>query len=278
MAELTQTPANVVSGSGVKKKWLKRAIAGAAITAGMPIYVDADGLLQPSRGNSAIASACNGIALNGAASGQYCNYQTEGNINLGATLVIGVPYYVSDATAGKIRPDLGAGDYSTFLGIADATNNLYLKPQASGVALGTVTSGDLSITVANVLPGSGATIASGFAGGTITRGDTVRVGPDDTLVRRASNNGFATPLEDEVAGIALNDASSGQPVDYQTDGQITIGGTMIVGETYFIDADPGHLIPLQDVVELDSLVSKVGMAISASILELDIYNSGAAVH
>lgn len=134
MAELSQTPANVVSGSGVKKAWKKRGTAGASITAGMPIYEDDNGLMQPSRGNSATAAQCDGIALNGADNGQYVNYQTQGNIDLGATLVIGLPYYVSDATAGKIRPDLGAGDFSTFLGIADAADNLYLEPQEAGVA------------------------------------------------------------------------------------------------------------------------------------------------
>lgn len=136
---------------------------------------------------------------------------------------------------------------------------------------------DLAITEANVLPGTGAKVSSGFAGGTVTRGDAVTLDADG-LVIRATNDFIQVPLKDDVKGIALNDASTGQPIDYQTEGQITIGGTMVVGETYFLSADSGKIMPLGDVVELDSLVVKIGMAISATVMALKIYRSGAGVH
>lgn len=133
MAELSQTAANVI-GTGTQK----RGISGASITAGMPVYVDADddNKLKICQADAAGTANCDGIALNTASAGQPIAYQTRGPIDLGATVAVGTPYVVSDATAGKIRPhaDLGTGDYVTILGVATAANSLALDIQNSATA------------------------------------------------------------------------------------------------------------------------------------------------
>lgn len=133
MSELVQTAGSVI-GTGT----IKRGTAGATITAGMPVYRDADDgrALKACQGDAAGTANCDGIALNGAADGQPLAYQTTGPINLGATLTVGETYVVSDATAGKIRPigDLGTGDYVTIVGVATTTSNLALDIENSATA------------------------------------------------------------------------------------------------------------------------------------------------
>jgi hypothetical protein len=132
MAELSQTAANVLGTAH------DHVTAGATITAGMPVYADtADANeYKASMANALATAKCNGIALNGASNGQPLTIQRSGEINLGATLVVGETYVVSDATAGKIRPlaDLGAADYPVILGVAKTASILKLSINAPGIA------------------------------------------------------------------------------------------------------------------------------------------------
>jgi hypothetical protein len=136
MAALTQTAANVVSGSGTVRK--TTGVAGGTITAGMPVYKDLTDTskLKAARANAAVTAVCAGIALTGSASGQPIVYQSTGNINLGATLAVGETYVVSDAVAGQIVPigDLGSGDFVCILGVATSTSILALDIHVAGVA------------------------------------------------------------------------------------------------------------------------------------------------
>jgi hypothetical protein len=134
VADLTVTAANVKQGTGAV---LRYGTLGGAVTAGQPVYKKAsDQLFYATDANlSAEAAAAAGIALNGGAAGQPLTYQTDGGIDLGATLVVGEVYVVS-ATTGGIAPagDLASGWFTTVLGIATATNNLAMKVQSGGVA------------------------------------------------------------------------------------------------------------------------------------------------
>lgn len=106
---------------------------------------------------------------------------------------------------------------------------------------------DLSVTAANVLPGAGAQVESGMAGGTITAGKSVYKAADGSIV--AADAASATLAARQPVGIALNGASLGQPVDYmKLGGEITIGATMTAGVTYYQSgAVAGNLCPLADV-------------------------------
>jgi len=134
MADLTITAANVLSG---KRPGLKSGNAGEALAAGKVVYLDAvtnTYKLADSNGAPALR-AVEGIAMNGAATGQPVVVQTDGDITIGATLAPGVAYYLSD-TPGGICPaaDVGTGEYVVLLGLAKSTTVLGLDIQASGTA------------------------------------------------------------------------------------------------------------------------------------------------
>lgn len=117
----------------------ERGTAGATVTAGQPVYVDAaDGnSLKPADANaSATTAAAVGIALHAALDGQPLEYITAGPLALGAILTQGL-WYVVSATAGGICPtaDLASTHFSTLLGYAHSTSVLVVVVKASGVAL-----------------------------------------------------------------------------------------------------------------------------------------------
>lgn len=135
MADLTITAANVVKGSDAT---IEQGTAGATITAGQVVYKDANGKYQLADSNSATAAARSprGIALNDASANQPMAILRSGDITIGATLTAGVAYYLSD-TPGGICPvaDVGSGEYSVIIGIAESTSVLAVRIQESGVAL-----------------------------------------------------------------------------------------------------------------------------------------------
>lgn len=136
MADISITAASVVAGANARTE---QGTAGAAITAGQVLYKDAAaGTWKLADSNSATAAARSpdGIALNGAASGQPLQVLTGGDVTIGATLTAGVAYYLSD-TPGGICPvaDVGSGEYSTIIGIAESTTVLNVQFHESGVAL-----------------------------------------------------------------------------------------------------------------------------------------------
>ena len=84
----------------------------------------------------------------------------------------------------------------------------------------------LSITAAQVLKSTGAPVESGTAAATITAGQALyKDSADDTfdLCDNDATNVAADGDIDNFYGIALNGASSGQPLDVQTGGNITMG-------------------------------------------------------
>lgn len=135
MADLSITAANVVAGSGARRT---TGTAGATITAGQAVYLDAsDSKYKLADNNSATAAvrSPDGIALHGAANGQPLTILTSGPVTIGATLTAGATYYLSD-TPGGIAPaaDLATGEYATIIGIATSTTVLDVDIHESGVA------------------------------------------------------------------------------------------------------------------------------------------------
>jgi len=124
MADVSQTATSVEPVSGTPKT----GTAGASIVPGNVIYLDADTSkykLADADASAAQAAAV-GIATSYATDGSSVHFLGRGSIiDVGGTLVKGMPYFVS-GTAGKIAPaaDLATGDWSTFLGIAASTTNL----------------------------------------------------------------------------------------------------------------------------------------------------------
>lgn len=135
MADLSITAGSVVADDGAVSK--QEYVAGATITAGQAVYVDtanSNVLKLAQADGTALEATVKGIALNGASTGQPCVIAVSGNLDLGATLTVGTAYILS-ATAGAIAPisDLASSSYLSIIGVATATDNLYMNVFNSGV-------------------------------------------------------------------------------------------------------------------------------------------------
>ncbi len=133
MTDLVVTVADVLEGAGANKK---TGVAGATITQGMALFQNGSSqLVGAEKDVDALTAAAVGIALSGAEAGQPCVFQASGEIDVGATLVVGETYVVG-AAAGGIAPiaDVIASEFSTILGIARAAGVLKLNINQSGVA------------------------------------------------------------------------------------------------------------------------------------------------
>jgi hypothetical protein len=134
MADVTVTAADVLKTDGATGK----GTAGATITAGQALYIDStdSSSLKPADADVEASAVCVGIALHGSADGQPIEYQKTGTIDIGGTVTVGTPYFVS-TTAGGIAPiaDLLTGDYVTLIGIATAATDIKLNIDASGVTV-----------------------------------------------------------------------------------------------------------------------------------------------
>jgi len=135
MSDISITAANVVVGTGAS---VRDGTAGASITAGQAVYADASAsnVIKLADTSTSAKAACVGIALHAAASGQPIKYCTGGLLTIGATVAVGVPYFVSD-NAGGLRPlaDAGTGDYATFVAVGMTTSTVYVNPIATGAQI-----------------------------------------------------------------------------------------------------------------------------------------------
>lgn len=136
MVDLVVTATSVAAGGNARTI---NGTAGATITAGQAVYLDTTTntykLADTDSATAAVRSPA-GIALNGAASGQPVAVQTSGKITIGATTVVGAPYYLS-GTAGGVCPyaDVAAGDYPVFLGIGTSTTQILLNITEAGAVM-----------------------------------------------------------------------------------------------------------------------------------------------
>jgi hypothetical protein len=136
MADLAITPTSVIAGSNAVKE---TGLAGEAIAAGKAVYRSSTtGKYMLADSNSATAEArqVRGIALNGGALDQPITVQLSGDLVIGATMVNGGAYYLSD-TPGGICPaaDVGAGEYVCLLGLAKSTSLLSVSIQYPGTSI-----------------------------------------------------------------------------------------------------------------------------------------------
>jgi hypothetical protein len=128
MADLTVTAASVLFTTGTKST----GVAGAAITAGQPLYIDTanNNVLKLAQCDStALEATVEGIALHAAGTGQPIVYAANGStINVGATTAKTTTYLVS-ATAGGIAPqaDISTGGFRiSRIGYATATDGTFV--------------------------------------------------------------------------------------------------------------------------------------------------------
>lgn len=132
---------------------------------------------------------------------------------------------------------------------------------------------DISVTAANVLAGTGASVISGTAGETLTAGLVVYKNLTDNKYYKAAATSAAAAL---AAGITLNGAAAGQPINIQTSGNINPGGTVGIGTVYVVSDTAGGIRPVGDSGTGD-YVTKLGIGTSTSNIALQIQVSGVAV-
>jgi hypothetical protein len=133
MTALSITAANVLAASGAN---VENGVAGAAITQGEVVYRNSTnskyGLADCDAATSGVREAY-GIALNSASDGQPQQVLKSGDITIGATLTVGLAYYLG-ATAGEIVPyaDLVEDDYIVFIGVAKSASVLSVSINNTG--------------------------------------------------------------------------------------------------------------------------------------------------
>lgn len=136
MTDLSITATSVIAGTDAVTEIRP---AGAAITAGQVVYLDsATDTYKLADTDSATAAARSprGIALNGGATGQPIQIIRSGSVTIGATVAVGIGYWLS-GTAGGICPvaDVAAGDYPVFLGIGTSTTAIKVNITEAGAVM-----------------------------------------------------------------------------------------------------------------------------------------------
>ena len=133
---------------------------------------------------------------------------------------------------------------------------------------------DITITATSVVKGDNANIVTGYAGEAIAAGQAVFVDTAAANVIKLADNDLGSPADAKtVAGVALNGGATGQPIAYQNSGEITIGGTVAIGEVYCLSSTAGGIAPVADVGTGDRLAI-IGWGKTAAIITLAITNTG----
>lgn len=133
---------------------------------------------------------------------------------------------------------------------------------------------DLAVTAASVVAG-GDDVTHGTAGTTITAGQTVYKDPTTGKWLLADSNS-GTAAARVPGGIALHGASLDQPLAVQKSGPITAGATLTPGVAYYQSGTAGGICPVSDLTT-GMYPCIVGIATSASVLDIDIQPSGVAL-
>lgn len=134
---------------------------------------------------------------------------------------------------------------------------------------------DLSITATGVVKGVGAKTKTTIAGAAVTAGQALYIDAADENKGKLADTDHATAAVRVLAGIALNNAASGQPVTYQYKGRLTIGATVAVGKIYVLSDTAGGIKPVDDLAAGD-YTSVLGIAISTTEIDINIQNGGVA--
>ena len=132
---------------------------------------------------------------------------------------------------------------------------------------------DLAPTAASVVAEDGAvTKSEHIAGATIAAGDWLYMDTANSNVMKLAQ-ADGTALEATVYGMALNSASTGQPVLVARAGDVDFGCTITVAAVYILSVNAGKIAPVADLVS-SSYLSIVGYGTAADNLTIAIQNSG----
>ena len=133
---------------------------------------------------------------------------------------------------------------------------------------------DLTQTAANVsTKSSNPDIAVVQVGEAITQGNPVYSDSSDSNKYKKA---VTTDADTSAAeGIALTPADDDEWTIIQRNGNIDLGATLTIGETYYVSNTAGNIMPSADV-STGEFVTSLGVAVAADSLKLDINASGVA--
>lgn len=131
---------------------------------------------------------------------------------------------------------------------------------------------DITVTAANVRPVSGATQTTVVAGETITAGQPVyKKAADSKYYKAISNSSEASTCR----GIAITNAGADEQLVILSAGKIIIGGTVVLGESYFVSGTAGGIQPSGDVGS-GEYVCFLGIGVTTTQIKVNIDASGIA--
>ena len=134
---------------------------------------------------------------------------------------------------------------------------------------------DLSITAANVVAGAYSRSEAGVLGEAGTAGQVVYKKASDGKFWLADADSTTAEIR-QPDGILLNGGAAGQPCKVLTQGDITIGGTLVAGSVYYLSPTPGGIGLIAEVLTGD-YICMIGIAHSTSVLNVAINYTGVAV-
>lgn len=129
----------------------------------------------------------------------------------------------------------------------------------------------ITITAANVGVGAGAVIQMVEAGEAITHGMPIYRDTASLDFRKADADAEATAI---VKGITITACTAdGTQVAIITRGPLVLGSVLTQGTEYYLGTTAGTIVPKSDLATGD-YVTRLGIASSATTLEVDIQSTG----
>lgn len=134
MADLVITAANVALGGS--NCVIEKVQAGEGVTQGWGYYLNtSDSKMYGTDGDAATSAVFRGIVITPAATDGYFIGVRSGPVIIGATVTVGLGYYISLTKGGiAVIGDLGSGDFPTFIGFATTAAIIYIDPVIATVA------------------------------------------------------------------------------------------------------------------------------------------------
>lgn len=135
---------------------------------------------------------------------------------------------------------------------------------------------DLSVTAANVSPGTNSVREAGVVLEAVTAGQVLYKRASDGKFGLCDNNGASLEIRTPY-GIAINNAAANQGVVVHTQGRLNIGATVVVGTAYWTSATPGAISNATADATTGKWPGFVGFAIATTTIDVQIKFSGVAV-
>lgn len=129
----------------------------------------------------------------------------------------------------------------------------------------------VTITAANIIPGSDAQIRDGTAGATVTQAQVVYLDSATSTYKLADCDLSAAAAD--AVGLCVISTLSGQPIKVIISGSLGMGACLTAGTQYYLGATAGQIVPFSDLTSGNRVI-QVGYATTTSNLVVRIVNTG----